>query len=218
MTFTPNVFPTLARQPRMWPCSIGNGDASNWKQDVVAQGNGTKVISASVTSNDTSTRVIQMAIGRSGSVTCTSASPGVFTWTGNTLSIGDQIVLGGTAVPTGLTAGTTYYVATTGFVAGSTFELAASAGGTAINSTSTGTAVTATVIRPIATVSAATNSGLDGATTTQNFFNNTLNPLPTDQDGQPYLFLESGDSLYFGCTSTVTANKMMSVQAMAADF
>jgi hypothetical protein len=202
----------------MWPCSIGNGDASTWKQSVVAGANGTKVNSALIVNNDTAARVIQMGVGRSGSVTCTSASPGVFTWSGNTVSVGDQVVLGGTTVPTGFAAGPTYYVASTSFAAGSTFTLAATVGGTAINATSTGTAVTATVIRPIGSVSAPTLTGNDGVTVGLSFFGNTLVPLPVDQDGQAYLFLESGDTLYFSSTSTVTANKMVSVQAMAADF
>ena len=218
MAFTPNAFPTFPRQPRMWPCAIGNGDASAWKQVVVAGPNGSKVNSASVVNNDTATRVIQMALGRAWPATCTSAAPGVFTAAGNNAAVGDQVVLGGTAVPTGFTAGTTYFVAAASFAAGSTFTLAATAGGTAITATSTGTAVTATLIRPIGTLSAPTLTGNDGATTGLNFFGNALVPLPVDQDGQSYLFLESGDTLYVSSSTTVTANKLVTVQAMAADF
>jgi hypothetical protein len=79
------------------------------------------------------------AAGHSTSVTATSASPAVFT--GLTVTNGTQVTLGGTA-PTGFTAGTPYFVVAT---SGNTFELAATLGGTAINSSSTGTSVVAQV-------------------------------------------------------------------------
>jgi hypothetical protein len=80
-------------------------------------------------------------------VTATSATPAVFTWAGGTVGLpvqnGAQIVLGGTTVPAGFTAGVTYYVVGASAAAG-TFNLAATQGGSALASTSTGTAVTAT--------------------------------------------------------------------------
>jgi len=79
----------------------------------------------------------------SAAVTATSATPCVFTWVGNPLVNGQTVILGGTAVPTGFTAGATYYVVG---VSGNTFQLAATFGGAAIASTSTGTAVTATLV------------------------------------------------------------------------
>lgn len=72
-------------------------------------------------------------------VTCTNASPMVATGT-LALANGTPVVLGGTAVPTGFTAGQVYYVVNT---SGVTFQLSATVGGAAINSSSTGTAVTA---------------------------------------------------------------------------
>jgi hypothetical protein len=50
---------------------------------------------------------------------------------------GTPVILAGGSVPAGFTAGTTYYVVSTSIGAG-TFELAATSGGTAVNSTSTG--------------------------------------------------------------------------------
>lgn len=73
-------------------------------------------------------------------VTATNASPCVFTAATTALPNGTLVILGGTAVPGGFTAGTFYYVVNT---VGLTFNLAATLGGTAINSSSTGTAVTA---------------------------------------------------------------------------
>jgi hypothetical protein len=78
----------------------------------------------------------------SSAVTATSANPCVFTWTGNPLLAGQTIILGGTAVPTGFSANTPYYVEA---VVGNTFQLSATFFGTPIGSTSTGTAVTATL-------------------------------------------------------------------------
>lgn len=65
----------------------------------------------------------------------TIASPGVVTWTGHTLQNGDQVVLTTSgALPTGLTAGTTYFVINQ---ATNTFQLSVTAGGSAINTTGT---------------------------------------------------------------------------------
>lgn len=77
----------------------------------------------------------------SAGVTATNANPCVFTWSGNPLVKGQTVFLGGTAVPAGFNAGQTYFVVG---VSGNTFQLAATYGGAAIGSTSTGTAVTAT--------------------------------------------------------------------------
>lgn len=65
--------------------------------------------------------------------TVTIASPGVITYSGATLVDNTAVILDTTgALPTGLTAGTTYYVVN---ASGNTFNLAATAGGTAINTT-----------------------------------------------------------------------------------
>jgi len=74
-------------------------------------------------------------------VTATSASPAVFTAAADySPTLGDRVKLGGVAVPTGFTAGTQYYVVSP---SGKTFELSATSGGSAINSSSTGTSVEA---------------------------------------------------------------------------
>lgn len=68
-------------------------------------------------------------------VTMTIASPCVVTWGGNSFTDNQPIVFTTTgALPTGLTAGTTYYVKAAGPV-GNTFQIAATPGGTAINTT-----------------------------------------------------------------------------------
>lgn len=72
----------------------------------------------------------------STTVTITIASPAVVTWTGNTFADGTPIVFAnsGGALPTGLVAGTTYFVKqTTPGVIANTFNVAATAGGSAIN-------------------------------------------------------------------------------------
>jgi len=56
--------------------------------------------------------------GKVGVVTISIATPGVVSWTAHGLQIGDEVVFTTTgALPTGLVAGTTYYVSTTGFTA-----------------------------------------------------------------------------------------------------
>lgn len=73
------------------------------------------------------------AITSTATVTITIASPGVVTWTSHGFSAGMAVVFSTTgALPTGITAGTTYYTLN---VAANTFQVAASAGGAAINTT-----------------------------------------------------------------------------------
>jgi hypothetical protein len=68
-------------------------------------------------------------------VTMTIAAPGVVTWTAHGLLEGTPIKLQTTgALPTGLTAGVTYYVK---YINANTFNLAATPGGTAITTTGT---------------------------------------------------------------------------------
>ena len=85
--------------------------------------------------------------------TATNASPCVFTVTGSAPANGTVYTLSGT-VPTGFTAGTVYYVVSS---SGSTFELSATSGGSAINSSSTGTGTaTPAVLRYLRAISAGT--------------------------------------------------------------
>lgn len=112
-------------------------------------------------------------------VTISNATPGVVTWAAHGLSDGDAVVLSTTGtLPTGLTAGTTYYV--TGSTTNS-FSLAATSGGTAINTTGAGTGIhTATEVSSgatqlfIALVSSWSDQG--GAANTAHLISATLNP------------------------------------------
>jgi len=81
----------------------------------------------------------------SSTVTMTIAAPGVITWTGHTLVAGNRVKFSTTgALPTGLVAGTTYYVVSP---ASDTFSVSATPGGSAITTTGTqsGTHTVATV-------------------------------------------------------------------------
>lgn len=67
-----------------------------------------------------------------------NASPAVFTLTAHGLSVGDAVVLSTSgSLPTGLTVGTVYYVIAAGFTANQ-FEVSTSPGGTAVNTSSSG--------------------------------------------------------------------------------
>jgi hypothetical protein len=73
--------------------------------------------------------------GLSATVTMTIATPGVVTWTAHGLAAGDAVKFTTTgALPTGITAGTTYYVISAGLTA-NTFRVSATVGGAAINTT-----------------------------------------------------------------------------------
>lgn len=72
------------------------------------------------------------------SVTVTSASPGVVSWTAHGLQNGAPVYFTAGTMPTGLTANTVYYVVA---AATNTFEVATTPGGSAINTSSTGATV-----------------------------------------------------------------------------
>lgn len=81
--------------------------------------------------------IYQALIGARATVTVTIATPAVVTWTGHGLTADTPIVFTTTgALPTGITAGTTYYVIA-GALAANTFQFSASLGGTAVNTSGT---------------------------------------------------------------------------------
>jgi len=68
----------------------------------------------------------------------------------------------------------------------------------------------------LASASVAAAAGTDGATATQNLM--ALIPsLPHDNDGQPYLFLESGDTLQVSFTTQVASGKEIDVVSIFAN-
>lgn len=74
-------------------------------------------------------------------VTISNATPAVVTWTTHGLPANAPVVFTTTgALPTGITAGTTYYVMSTGLVANA-FQISATPGGVAINTSSAGSGV-----------------------------------------------------------------------------
>lgn len=73
---------------------------------------------------------------QSATATMTIATPCVVTWTGHNLPINAPITFTTSgALPTGITAGTTYYVASLGTVTANTFNISATPGGALINTT-----------------------------------------------------------------------------------
>ena len=75
--------------------------------------------------------------GKSGEVTISISSPAVINWTGHGLNVDSEVVFTTDgALPTGLTAGTRYYVISAGFGADS-FQVSATPQGAAINTSGT---------------------------------------------------------------------------------
>jgi hypothetical protein len=229
MAFTPNNAGVYINQPRRWLASIGNGDASAWKflynaSQAGAGPNGSKVTSVQATGNDTSARVVQTAIAWTVSgMTITLATPGVVSFpafnSGYNVAVGDQVVFlnNGDTLPTGLAFYTTYFVVAT-FVYGTSFSLAATVGGSAIATSvsQSGTHLMA-IMKPIAAATVAITSGTDGLTAVTDLLGLDT-PSNVDNDGQKYIYLEAGDLLAVSSTSTVTANKMLNIQAIGGDF
>lgn len=74
-----------------------------------------------------------LALKKTSAFTVTIASPGVFTLNGHGFLAGDKVVFATTgALPTGLTAGTIYYVIAAGLTANA-FEVSTTLGGTAVD-------------------------------------------------------------------------------------
>lgn len=73
-----------------------------------------------------------------GSLTVTAATPSVFTKTGHGYVAGSMIRFGATTMPTGLSAGVSYYISATGLTA-NTFQVSDSVGGPSLALSSTGT-------------------------------------------------------------------------------
>lgn len=62
-------------------------------------------------------------------------------------------------------------------------------------------------------------AGTDGAISVFNLFGSSLLPgLPVDNDGQRYMFLESGDTLQASVTVAVTAAKEIDIATIFGDF
>ena len=109
-------------------------------------------------------------------VTITIATPGVITWTAHGLVTGSPVVFTTTgALPTGITAGTTYFAITSSTLGVNTFQIATSAAnaaaGTAVATSGTQSGVqtgttSATVQSPLMTTTTFGPSGLTGSQAT----------------------------------------------------
>lgn len=92
--------------------------------------------------------LFSLAPGTSSTVTITNASPGIVTWTAHGLQANTPVVFTTTgALPTGLTAGTQYFVKTV--VSADTFSVSATQGGAAINTSSAGSGTHTATSSPV---------------------------------------------------------------------
>jgi len=107
----------------------------------VSASSGGAVITPSTAGTGTQTALTYItATTPSAAVTITTANPAVITWTGHALAVGQTVTFSTTGtLPTGITAGETYFVKTA--TAGTTFTISLTSGGTAIATTAAGTGV-----------------------------------------------------------------------------
>jgi hypothetical protein len=132
--------PAFVQNPKITPAAFTNADSANAKKTIAtAAANGSKVVSASAASTDTSNRTAQLWLTRSA---------------------------------------TSYLL---------------------------GAAVVATL------------AGTDGVTPSANLLSQ-IPSLPHDNDGQAYVFLESGDTLQVSFTAQVTSAKEIDVVAQFGNF
>lgn len=96
--------------------------------------------------SDTTHRIYKSLIGEAGTVTITIATPGVVTKAGHGNANGTPVIFTTTgALPTGITAGSLYYLVN---VTTDTFQIAATAGGAAINTSGTQSGVHTATFNP----------------------------------------------------------------------
>lgn len=140
-TQTPTYIPAAVLPPQLIPTGQGssfvfqtNGVAAMYMRIFGAPSG----LSAYVQGTENRSNAGQ-ATSVSATVTISNASPAVITWANHQLSINQPVVFTTTGgLPTGLTAGTPYYVIAAGLTSGA-LEVAATPGGAAINTSSAGT-------------------------------------------------------------------------------
>ncbi len=94
---------------------------------------GAGVYSGAVVNTAGTTSSLTLYDGISSVITMTIATPGVVTWADHPFEAGDAVKFTTTgALPTGITAGTTYYIIAAGLTANA-FRVSATVGGAAIN-------------------------------------------------------------------------------------
>jgi hypothetical protein len=104
-------------------------DAADWAE--------AKFVLAGLDSNDTDTETPAGISDPSATVTMSIASPAVISWASHGLVAGDPVIFTTSgALPTGITAGATYYVIAAGLVTGA-FQVSATPGGSAVNTSGT---------------------------------------------------------------------------------
>ena len=227
--------PTLIQTPKLWSGSFGSSDSA-WALLLTGTNlggggaNGSKITGLNCFTNDTVSRVMQLFLVRALTVTVTVATPAVLSIAasaGNNLTVGDRMIFTTSgAMPTGITAGGAngwgaqiYYVISAGWTPGVSFEIAASAGGSTINTSGTQSGVhTAWIARLLGQVAIPASAGNLGNASVDLLSSGTIPGLPVDGDGQQYILLESGDYLAFQPTTTPTANKVFTMQAVGGNF
>ena len=218
--------PAFVQNPKLFSASIVNADAQTWKlmtsgfPGLGAGANGAKLVGLNAASTDSAAHDIQIGIARTSTVTITIASPGVVTWTGHNFSNGDQVFFTTTGnLPTGLTAGATYYVVSSAPATG-TFQVAATFGGSAINTSATQAGThTGYVVRVHTTASVAATAGTVSGVPSANLLGSTNWPgSQVDNDGQAYLLLEGGDFVVASSVVTVTSGKIINLLGYGGNF
>lgn len=136
--------PAYARQAVTWSAASGGSKASASVAGAFNVPAGSTVAFVGLWSAATLGTFAGMGPNDAGTpfaFTATLASPGVFTAPGSAYANGNTVVVfpgAGATLPTGVTAGTVYYVVS---AAGTTFELSATLGGSGINLSAAGAGI-----------------------------------------------------------------------------
>ncbi|MBA4187297.1 MAG: hypothetical protein C0467_04680 [Planctomycetaceae bacterium] len=162
---------------------------STWSTIHSATSNYTMSALSAATLN--TTRNINTLRSLNNSVTVTASNANI-TLTGHSLAVGDVVTFSAAAMPTGLTAGTPYFVVATGT---NTIQVSATAGGAAITPSTAGTTVVATGGIQLSTGNNLNTTGiLNGSATVLNILTAGTGSitLPTSGAGQLHIITGSG--------------------------
>ena len=117
--------------------------------------------------------------GEEATVTISSATPGVVTWTGHGLVAGTPVSFTTTGtLPAGLTPSTTYFVAATPVPAANTFSVAATPGGAAIATTTAGSGIITATAQPVGDTNLFIGFAMHGSRTGGGMTDNRLVNMP----------------------------------------
>ena len=174
------------------PANIAASAQSAWSTDnTISTGTLNNTISALASGTLSATRNINSLRSTNNAVTVTASNANI-ALASHTLAVGDVVTFSAATIPTGLTAGTPYFVVATGI---GTIQVSATLGGTAITPSTAGASVVAAgAVKLAAGINLGTTGILNGSAAVLNILTAGTGSvtLPTAAAGNLYITTGSG--------------------------